>query len=117
METIKSGLPVTVYYTRQGDRMIFDKVVIQKTTTTTSTNSCSVEFNRPQGIGLGLQIELQIGRFRAIPYIRGGRILAEEEPKVKRQRVVFRHPTFAVLPTPGRRHQGQSESARGYGCS
>lgn len=37
METVKSGLPVTVYYTREGDRMIANKVVVQKTTTTTET--------------------------------------------------------------------------------
>jgi len=36
METVKSGLPVTVYYTREGDRMIANKVVIRKTTTTTT---------------------------------------------------------------------------------
>ncbi|OGQ97692.1 MAG: hypothetical protein A2521_01955 [Deltaproteobacteria bacterium RIFOXYD12_FULL_57_12] len=35
IETVKSGLPVTVYYTREGDRMIANKVVVQKTTTTT----------------------------------------------------------------------------------
>ena len=35
METVKSGLPVTVYYTRDGDRMIANKVVVRKTTTTT----------------------------------------------------------------------------------
>ncbi len=35
IETVKSGLPVTIYYTREGDRMIANKVVIQKTTTTT----------------------------------------------------------------------------------
>lgn len=35
METVKSGLPVTVYYTREGDRMVADKVVVRKTTTTT----------------------------------------------------------------------------------
>jgi len=33
-ETVKSGLPVTVYYTREGDRMIANKVVVRKTTTT-----------------------------------------------------------------------------------
>lgn len=37
METVKSGLPVTVYYTQQGDQMIADKVVVRKTTTTTET--------------------------------------------------------------------------------
>jgi hypothetical protein len=36
VETVKSGLPVTVYYTREGDRMIADKVVVRKTTTTTT---------------------------------------------------------------------------------
>ena len=35
METVKSGLPVTVYYTREGDRLIANKVVVRKTTTTT----------------------------------------------------------------------------------
>ena len=35
IETVKSGLPVTVYYTREGDRMIANKVVVRKTTTTT----------------------------------------------------------------------------------
>ena len=35
VETVKSGLPVTVYYTREGDRMVADKVVVRKTTTTT----------------------------------------------------------------------------------
>lgn len=38
METVKSGLPVTVYYTMDGDKMMADKVVVQKTTTTTSEN-------------------------------------------------------------------------------
>lgn len=37
METVKSGLPVTVYYTREGDRMVANKVVVRKTTTTTET--------------------------------------------------------------------------------
>jgi hypothetical protein len=35
METVKSGLPVTVYYTQEGDRMIANKVVVRRTTTTT----------------------------------------------------------------------------------
>ncbi len=35
VETVKSGLPVTVYYTREGDRMIANKVVVRKTTTRT----------------------------------------------------------------------------------
>jgi len=36
IKTVKSGLPVTVYYTREGDRMIANKVVIRRTTTTTT---------------------------------------------------------------------------------
>lgn len=36
IETVKSGLPVTVYYNLEGDRMIADKVVVRKTTTTTT---------------------------------------------------------------------------------
>lgn len=35
IETVKSGLPVTVYYTQEGDRMIANKVVVRKTTTRT----------------------------------------------------------------------------------
>ena len=34
METVKSGLPVTVYYTQEGDRMIANKVMVRRTTTT-----------------------------------------------------------------------------------
>jgi hypothetical protein len=36
IETVKSGLPVTVFYTREGDRMIANKVVVRKSTTTTA---------------------------------------------------------------------------------
>ena len=35
-ETVKSGAPVTVYYTQDGDKMIASKVVVRKTTTTTN---------------------------------------------------------------------------------
>lgn len=35
IETVTSGLPVTVYYTLDGDRMIANKVVVRKTTTKT----------------------------------------------------------------------------------
>ena len=35
METVKSGLPVTVYYTNEGDRMTATRVVVRKTMTTT----------------------------------------------------------------------------------
>ncbi len=47
IETVKSGLPVTVYYTRAGDGMVASKVIVhkaapagtveKKTTTTTTT--------------------------------------------------------------------------------
>ncbi len=36
METVKSGLPVTVYYVKQGDVMVASKVVVKKTTTMTT---------------------------------------------------------------------------------
>src|ERR1700676_640057 len=35
-ETVKSGAPVTVYYTQDGNKMIASKIVVRKTTTTTS---------------------------------------------------------------------------------
>jgi len=43
METVKSGLPVTVYYTQEGDRMIANKVVVRKTTTTTEKPAPAME--------------------------------------------------------------------------
>ena len=36
-ETIKPGVPVTVHYVREGDRMVADRVVVRKMTTTTTT--------------------------------------------------------------------------------
>ncbi len=33
IETVKSGLPVTVYYTQDGDKMVATKVVVQRTST------------------------------------------------------------------------------------
>ena len=33
MELVKSGLPVTVYYTRDGDRMIASKVIVRRVVT------------------------------------------------------------------------------------
>lgn len=36
LETVKSGLPVTVYYVKEGDRMIANKVVVRKKVTTTT---------------------------------------------------------------------------------
>ncbi len=35
METVKSGMPVTVHYTQEGDRMVATKVVVRRTMTTT----------------------------------------------------------------------------------
>ena len=35
-EMVKSGAPVTVYYTQDGDKMIATKVIVRKTTTTTT---------------------------------------------------------------------------------
>ena len=37
-ETVKSGAPVTVYYTQDGDKMIASKVIVRKSTTTTAPN-------------------------------------------------------------------------------
>jgi hypothetical protein len=34
MSVVRSGLPVTVYYTKDGDRMVASRVVVKKTTTT-----------------------------------------------------------------------------------
>ena len=36
METVRSGLPVTVYYTSNGNQMIAEKVLVHETKTTTS---------------------------------------------------------------------------------
>ena len=38
-DTVKSGAPVTVYYTQDGDRMVATKVVVQKTTSSTSDST------------------------------------------------------------------------------
>ena len=37
LETVKSGLPVTVYYSKVGDRMVANRVVVRKPTTVTPT--------------------------------------------------------------------------------
>jgi hypothetical protein len=39
MDVVRSGVPVTVYYQREGDRMIANKVVVRKKTTTTTTTT------------------------------------------------------------------------------
>jgi hypothetical protein len=38
VETVKSGQPVTVYYTQEGDRMIATKVVVRNVTTPTDAS-------------------------------------------------------------------------------
>ena len=38
METVKSGLPVTVNYTTEGSRMVVDKRVVRKATATSTEN-------------------------------------------------------------------------------
>lgn len=37
VDIVKSGVPVTVYYSLVGDQMVASKVVVRKTTTTTTT--------------------------------------------------------------------------------
>ena len=41
METVKSGMPVTVYYTQDGDKMVATKVVVQRTTTSADVPTTS----------------------------------------------------------------------------
>lgn len=36
MALVKSGLPVTVYYVKQGDKMVASKVIVRKVKTTTT---------------------------------------------------------------------------------
>jgi hypothetical protein len=36
IETVKSGLPVTVHYTQVGDRMVANRVIVRRATTTTT---------------------------------------------------------------------------------
>lgn len=43
VETVKSGLPVTVYYTRDGDRMTASKVVVQTASAPADAGATSVE--------------------------------------------------------------------------
>jgi hypothetical protein len=35
VDVVRSGVPVTVFYTHDGDRMVASKVIVRKTTTTT----------------------------------------------------------------------------------
>ena len=67
IETVKSGLPVTIYYTKNGDRMVATKVIVRKaavlkpiaegpvvetkkitTTTTTTTNDGTISELGPE---------------------------------------------------------------------
>ena len=43
METVKSGLPVTVYYNQDGDKMVASKVVVQHTTSTDDSSGTTVD--------------------------------------------------------------------------
>ena len=51
VKTVKSGLPVTVYYTKVGDRMVASRVIVRKTvaaapveeTTTTKTTTTTTK--------------------------------------------------------------------------
>jgi hypothetical protein len=36
MDVVKSGLPVTVHYVKEGDRMMANRVVVRRSTTTSS---------------------------------------------------------------------------------
>jgi hypothetical protein len=42
VDVVKSGMPVTVYYTQDGDRMVASKVVVRRTTTTTDAPAPAV---------------------------------------------------------------------------
>jgi len=41
VETVKSGAPVIVYYTKDGDRMVATKVVVQRTTTSSDADGAT----------------------------------------------------------------------------
>lgn len=43
METVKSGLPVTVYYAKVGDRLVASRVVVRKTTVVTPAAPAVIE--------------------------------------------------------------------------
>ena len=69
MEMVKSGLPVTVYYTREGDRMIASKVIVRRTVTEREPGAAVEERKTP-----GRVIE---ERERKAP----GRVIEERERK------------------------------------
>lgn len=43
MEVVKSGLPVTVHYVKEGDRLVANRVIVRRTTTTTAPAPAVVE--------------------------------------------------------------------------
>jgi hypothetical protein len=47
METVKSGLPVTVHYVKEGDRMIANRVIVRRSTTTTGGAAVSTTTTAP----------------------------------------------------------------------
>lgn len=51
-ETIRPGMPATVHYVREGDRMIADRVVVGKTTTTTTLTEPGREPTRKEAKAL-----------------------------------------------------------------
>jgi hypothetical protein len=42
-EVVRSGVPVTVYYTQDGDKMVASKVVVRKVTATSDVSAPVVE--------------------------------------------------------------------------
>jgi hypothetical protein len=46
LETVKSGLPVTVHYAREGDRMIADRVIVHRRKTVTEEAPAAVRTER-----------------------------------------------------------------------
>jgi hypothetical protein len=46
MDVVKSGLPVTVYYTKDGDNMVASKVVVKRSTTTTTAPADSTTIEK-----------------------------------------------------------------------
>lgn len=46
IETVKSGLPVTVYYDKEGNRMVATKVIVRKSEFTTEPDGTVIEHNK-----------------------------------------------------------------------
>jgi len=47
VETVRSGIPVTVYYEKSGDNLVADKVVVKKTVSTTTTTDATAPITSP----------------------------------------------------------------------